>query len=258
MKKTIGMIISVAVLLSGCGSLSAKKESELLVSTASSLTEVMKQMEEEFHQVEPDIKVSFNYGSSSKLRNQIEQGAPADLFLSASEKDMELLESQELIDLESKATFAGNRLVLASLEESPATADFTNVLLDSEETIAVGEPDSVPLGDYTKQALESLELWQPLEGRLIYAKDARQVVTYIESGNAALGIIYSSDAVISREITGTIEMPGQVEPVVYPGAVVAASEKQQAAAAFLEFVTGPKGQAILEQYGFLPALEETE
>ncbi len=257
MKKLIGMI-SIIFLLSGCGSLSAKQDSELLVSTASSLTEVMKQMEEEFHQVEPDIELSFNYGSSSKLRSQIEQGAPADLFLSASEKDMELLESQELVDSKSKAFFAENRLVLASLEEFPATADFAEVVMNSEETIAVGEPDSVPLGNYTKQALESQGLWQPLEGRLIYAKDARQVVTYIESGNAELGIIYSSDAAISREITGTLEMPGQGDPVVYPGAVVAASEKQQAAEAFLEFVAGPEGQAILKQYGFLPVIEGTK
>ncbi|TWT06573.1 molybdate ABC transporter substrate-binding protein [Planococcus sp. CPCC 101016] len=255
MKKMIGMI-SIVFLLSGCGSTSAKKDSELLVSTASSLTEVMKQMEEEFHQVEPDIELSFNYGSSSKLRNQIEQGAPADLFLSASEKDMELLESQELIDSESKASFAENRLVLASLEEFPASKDFAEIVINSEETIAVGEPDSVPLGDYTKQALESQALWKPLEGLLIYAKDARQVVTYIESGNAELGIIYSSDAAISREINGTLEMPEQGGPVVYPGAVVAASEKQQEAEAFLEFVAGPKGQAILKQYGFMPALEE--
>lgn len=256
MKKMIG-IISIAILLSACSSTSAKKGDELLVSTASSLTEVMKKMEEEFHEVEPDISLSFNYGSSSKLRSQIEQGAPADLFLSASVKDMDLLESRQLVESESVVPLAENRLVLASVEEFPETADFMQLLMSAEETIAVGEPDSVPVGDYTKQALESLGLWQPLEGSLIYAKDARQVVTYIESGNAGLGIIYSSDAVISREITGTLEVPGQTDPVVYPGAIVAASAKQQAASAFLDFVAGPRGQAILEEYGFLAPDGET-
>ena len=256
MKKMIG-IISIAFLMSGCSNTSAENDGELLVSTASSLTEVMKRMEEEFHQLEPDIELSFNYGSSSKLRSQIEQGAPADLFLSASEKDMELLESQQLIEAGSMVPFAENRLVLASLEEFPEMVDFTEAVMHAEEAIAVGEPDSVPVGEYTRQALESEGLWQPLEGRLIYAKDARQVVTYIESGNAGLGVVYSSDAVISQEIKGILEVPGQTNPVVYPGAIVAASEKQQAASAFLDFVTGPKGQAILEQYGFLPADEET-
>lgn len=250
MKKMIGLI-SLAVLMSGCSNTSA--DGELLVSTASSLTEVMKKMEEDFQKVEPDIELSFNYGSSSKLRSQIEQGAPADLFLSASEKDVESLKSQQLLESDSIVPFAENRLVLASLEELPQTADFKSLLMNTEETIAVGEPNTVPLGDYTKQALASQDLWEPLEGRLIYAKDARQVVTYIESGNAELGIIYSSDAVISREIRGTLEMPEKTDPVVYPGAVVAASQKQQAASAFLDFVTGPQGQAILEEYGFLAA-----
>lgn len=256
MKKMIGMI-SISVVLSACSNTAAHNDGELLVSAASSLTEVMKEMEAEFHQVEPDIDLSFNYGSSSKLRSQIEQGAPADLFLSASEKDLAILEAQQLIETDSVTPFAENRLVLASLEEFPETADFTEVTADAETTIAVGEPDSVPVGDYTRQALESQQLWQPLEGRLIYAKDARQVVTYIESGNAELGIVYISDAVISREITGTLEVPGQTAPVVYPGAVVAASEKQEAASIFLDFVTGPQGQAILEEYGFLAPGGET-
>lgn len=255
MKKLIGLI-SMTLFMNGCSNTSAS-DGELLISTASSLTEVMGKMEEEFQMVEPDIELSFNYGSSSKLRSQIEQGAPADLFLSASEKDMDMLQSQQLIESESVVPFAENRLVLASLEEFLETADFAEVILNTEETIAVGEPDSVPLGDYTKQVLASQDLWEPLEGHLIYAKDARQVVTYIESGNAELGIIYSSDAIISREITGTLEVPGQMDPVVYPGAVVAASQKQQAATAFLEFVKGPKGQAILEEYGFLPPDGET-
>lgn len=252
MKKWIGLI-SVAMLVSGCSSPSAKSDNELLVSTASSLTEVMKKMEEEFHQVEPDTHLSFNYGSSSKLRSQIEQGAPADLFLSASERDMELLDEQQLIESESVMPFAGNQLVLASIEEFPKTADFETILSDAEKTIAVGEPDSVPLGAYTKRALENVSLWQLLEGQLVYGKDARQVVTYIESGNADLGIIYSSDAVISREIAGTLKVPGEMDPISYPGAVVTASENQPSATAFLEFVVGPKGQAILKEYGFLPA-----
>lgn len=255
MKKLIGLI-SVAVLMCGCSNTPAQ-DGELLVSTASSLTEVMEKMEAEFQKIEPDIELSFNYGSSSKLRSQIEQGAPADLFLSASEKDMDILQSQQLIETDSVVPFAENRLVLASLGEFPETADFSEIITNTKETIAVGEPDSVPLGDYTRQALNSQDLWQKLEGRLIYAKDARQVVTYIESGNAELGIIYSSDAVISREITGTLEVPGQTDRVVYPGAVVAASQKQQAAANFLDFVIGPKGQAILEEYGFLAPIGET-
>lgn len=255
MKKMIGLI-SLVVMMSGCSNTSATKE-EVLVSAASSLTEVMKEMEQQFQVIEPDITLTFNYGSSSKLRSQIEQGAPADLFLSASEKDMELLESQQLINAETVKPFAKNQLVLASLQEFPATVDFKELVLNTEKKIAIGEPASVPLGTYSKNALENENLWNSLSARLIYAKDARQVVTYVESGNVELGIIYSSDAVISREIIGTWEVPGQTDPIVYPGAVVADSENQPAAIAFLAFVTSSKGQAIFKEYGFMPVIGET-
>jgi len=255
MKKTMGLI-SLALLMSGCSNTSANDE-KLLVSAASSLTDVMKEMELQFHEIEPNIELTFNYGSSSKLRSQIEQGAPADLFLSASEIDMELLESQQLIDVDSIKPFAENQLVLASLEEFSETTDFQELVLNTEEKIAIGEPDSVPLGAYSKKALENENLWDSLSDRLIYAKDARQVVTYVESGNAELGIIYSSDAIISREISGTLEVPGQTDPIIYPGAVIADSENQPAATAFLEFVTSSKGQAILKEYGFMPIAGET-
>ncbi len=255
MKKMLGLI-SLVLMMSGCSNTSENKE-ELLVSAASSLTEVMKEMEQQFQVVEPDITLTFNYGSSSKLRSQIEQGAPADLFLSASEKDMELLETQQLINAETVKPFAKNQLVLASLQEFPATVDFKELILNTEKKIAIGEPASVPLGTYSKKALENENLWNSLNERLIYAKDARQVVTYVESGNVELGIIYSSDAIISREIIGTWEVPGQTDPIVYPGAVVADSENQPAAIVFLAFVTSPKGQAIFKEYGFTPVVGET-
>ncbi|ANU22072.1 molybdate ABC transporter substrate-binding protein [Planococcus donghaensis] len=255
MKKLLGLI-SLTLFMSGCSDHSANPE-EVLVSAASSLTEVMKEMEQQFQEVEPNIELTFNYGSSSKLRSQIEQGAPADLFLSASEQDMELLKSQQLINTDSIEPFAENQLVLASLEEFSATANFKEIVLNTEKKIAIGEPDSVPLGAYSKKALENDNLWNSLSNRLIYAKDARQVVTYVESGNAELGIIYSSDAVISREINGTLEVPGQTKPIIYPGAVIADSENQPAATAFWEFVTSSEGQAILKEYGFMPVAGET-
>src|SRR5690606_7806807 len=116
MKKMIG-IIGMAVLLSGCTNTTAENGDELLVSTASSLTEVMKKMQEEFQQAEADILLPFYYGSSSKRRSQTEQGGPADLFLSASDKDIEQLVSEQLVKAAPVGPFAQNRLVLASLDD---------------------------------------------------------------------------------------------------------------------------------------------
>src|SRR5690606_12083605 len=119
---------------------------------------------EEFKKTHPDIELAFNYGSSSKLRSQVEQGAPVDLFLSASETDMDLLAEKQLIQKGSVVPFAKNRLVLASIDNLPEDADFNQLLEAAEEAIAVGEPESVPLGRYTKAALEDLGLWEGLDG----------------------------------------------------------------------------------------------
>ncbi|TWT01783.1 molybdate ABC transporter substrate-binding protein [Planomicrobium sp. CPCC 101079] len=252
MKKLLVLIMLIVFLLGACSKPEAGNEHKLLISAASSLSGVMEKAASEFRKTGQAVELSFNYGSSSKLRTQIEQGAPVDLFLSASEDDMELLKGQRLIQADSIVPFAKNRLVLASSADLTGERDFEALLKDAE-TIAVGEPESVPLGRYTKEVLEDLELWDPLDGKLVYAKDARQVLTYVESGNASLGIVYASDAATSKKITGMAEFPESREPVVYPGAIASDSKNQEAAEAFLNFLAGPEGQKLFEEFGFIPA-----
>ncbi|PSL40216.1 molybdate transport system substrate-binding protein [Planomicrobium soli] len=256
MKKLAFLLTITGFLLSACGQSGTGNNDKLLVSTAASLTGVMEKAEAEFRKIEPDIELSFNYGSSSKLRSQIEQGAPVDLFLSASEADMNLLTDKGLISDDSVVPFAKNRLVLASRNSFEESADFKALLTADAETVAVGEPESVPLGRYTKEALERLKLWESLDGKLVYAKDARQVLTYVESGNAELGIVYLSDAATSEKITGIKEFPEAMEPVIYPGGIAAGSKNQEAAKAFLEFLAGTEGQELLKESGFIPAEED--
>ncbi|MGI2328210.1 molybdate ABC transporter substrate-binding protein [Planococcus sp. YIM B11945] len=251
--KKLTLMILLTFFLGACGSSSAEHENKLLVSAASSLTEVMEEAEEAFHKEYPDIELAFNYGSSSKLRSQMQQGAPVDVFLSASEQDMNELTAEQLVAKESVVSFAKNQLVLASNKTFPKNAGFEEQLASTREAIAVGEPDSVPLGRYTKEALEQLGLWKSLEGNLIYAKDARQVLTYVESGNAEVGIMYASDAFVSKKVKGILEFPEELPPVVYPAGIAVKSENTEAAEAFLEFLTGSEGQEILERTGFIRA-----
>ncbi|TWT27201.1 molybdate ABC transporter substrate-binding protein [Planomicrobium sp. CPCC 101110] len=255
MKKLIIMTILAAFLLGACGQPEAGNDNKLLISAASSLSGVMEKAASEFRKTGQDVELSFNYGSSSKLRAQLEQGAPVDLFLSASEADMKLLEEQQLIQKDTVVPFAKNRLVLASSAELAESAEF-GALLEDVETIAVGEPESVPLGRYTKEVLEGLELWNSLDGKLVYAKDARQVLTYVESGNAALGIVYASDAATSEKIMGIAEFPEDREPVVYPGGIASGSQNREAAEAFLKFLAGPEGQKLFQEFGFISASGE--
>lgn len=247
--KKILLLIAVAVLLAACGKTSADSSNELFISAASSLTDAMLAVEKEFQKTHPAMELVFNFGSSGKLRNQIQQGAPVDLFLSASAKDMEILQQEDLVNKQDIRNFAENRLVLASAEKLPET-DLTELLSTSGKMIAVGEPESVPVGSYTKEALSQIGLWEPLEGNLIFAKDARQVLSYIESGNARIGIIYSSDASISSSIETIIDLPQEGVDIVYPAGIVSGSENKEAAEDFLDFLTSEEGQKMLENYGF--------
>ncbi|QBP41089.1 molybdate ABC transporter substrate-binding protein [Paenisporosarcina antarctica] len=243
------ILLLMLVVLVACGKPSTDSDSELVISTASSLKEAMLAIEIEFGKVQPNTKLMFNFASSGKLRSQIHQGAPADVFLSASLKDMDILADEGLIIKETVMPFAENRLVLASLNHAESN-DFSQLLMSTHETIAIGEPKSVPLGEYTKQALDSLELWGALKGKMIYAKDARQVLTYIESGNAGLGVIYFSDTKVSQNIKIISELPEAQHPIIYPAGIAEESQNREVAEAFLTFLTGKEGQKILEQYGF--------
>lgn len=248
MKKIMPLLMAF-VLLAACGNTSADDNGELLISAASSLTDVMDAAEKEFEKTHPEVDVVFNFGSSGNLRNQIQQGAPVDLFLSASAKDMGILQGENLVHKEEVRNFAENRLVLASAGEL-SEQDPTEMLAESSGLIAVGEQESVPVGSYTKEALEGLGLWKELEGRLIFAKDARQVMSYVESGNAVMGIVYSSDAQRSSGIKTTVDLPQDGLDIVYPAGIIKGAKNERAAELFLDFLTGSEGQKLLEDYGF--------
>ena len=244
------ILLLILVFLGACGKPSTDSDNELVISTASSLKEAMLAIEVEFGKVQPNTKLMFNFGSSGKLRSQIQQGAPADVFLSASVKDMDVLADAGLIIKETVMPFAENRLVLASLNHDVSN-DFSQLMLATHETIAIGEPESVPLGEYTKQVLDNLGLWEELKGKMIYAKDARQVLTYVESGNAGLGIVYFSDTQVSPTIKIINEMTEGQHPIIYPAGIAEESQNREEAEVFLAFITGKVGQEILEQYGFI-------
>ncbi|WKA52802.1 molybdate ABC transporter substrate-binding protein [Planococcus liqunii] len=247
----IMLMLSAALLLSACGETTADSSKELLISSASSLTDVMLSAEKAFNQTHPDVEVAFNFGSSSKLRNQIEQGAPVDLFLSASAQDVEMLKKDGLVQEQTIQNFAENRLVLASVDQIEET-DPVQMLKHSSGVVAVGEPESVPVGFYTKEVLSRMGIWNALAGKLIFAKDARQVLSYIESGNAEMGVIYSSDAARSPNLQTAIELPLDGLEIVYPAAIMEGTNNKEAAKAFVEFLMSEEGQELLEEYGFVP------
>jgi molybdate transport system substrate-binding protein len=225
---------------------------EIMVSAAASLTDALNALKGPFEREHAGITLTYNFGSSGKLAQQIVQGAPSDVFLSASPKDMEKLAGQNLIVTESLTDFAKNELVLITNQNNPAPlASFEDLASAKLEHLAIGEPESVPAGRYAKEVFEKLNLWDKLQSKLVMGSDVRQVLTFVESGNAEAGVVYASDAAIAKgvKVLATANANWH-QPIVYPGAVIASSAHQKEAKEFLAFLISEKGKEVLKKYGF--------
>ncbi|MGG0719784.1 molybdate ABC transporter substrate-binding protein [Robertmurraya massiliosenegalensis] len=229
------------------------ESTEILISTAASLTDAMSEIEKAFEDTYSNIDVSFNFGSSGTLAQQIQQGAPADAFLSADQKWMDTLEEENLILPDTRVDFTGNKLVLISQKDNDIEISSFEDLNSAEiGELAIGNPESVPAGTYAKEALTTIGKWEELEKQFILAKDVRQVLTYVESGNTDLGIVYSSDAFISEQVKIIAEASSDWHtPVIYPAAVTAESENADSAKLFIDFLQTDEAQAILNEFGFI-------
>lgn len=231
---------------------SGQEPETITVSAAASLTEAFTDMESKFETENPDIDVNFNFGSSGNLRKQIEGGAPADVFASADQKNMDTLANETLIDNSSRENFAKNSLVL--IVPANSTLNITGVkdLTNSEvKKIGIGNPDTVPVGNYTRTAMTEAGLWSQIENKAVLAEDVKQALTYVERGEVDAGFVYMSDAMTAEP--GTIKIVTNVSvstPVNYPIAIVSYSEHKKDAQEFIDFVTGKEGQETLEKYGF--------
>jgi len=236
----------------------SEQESEtILVSAAASLTEAFTDMEPQFEAENPGVDVNFNFAGSGSLRTQIEGGAPVDVFASADQNQMNILAGEGLIENSSRKNFAQNSLVL--IVPASSTLNITGIedLTAPEiERIAIGNPETAPVGKYTTQSLTEAGIWDQLEGKTVLAEDVKQVLVYVERGEVDAGFVYMTDAKTAEP--GKIKVVATVPvttPVSYPIAVVSASDNKEEAQEFLDFVTGEEGQKILEGYGFTPESE---
>jgi molybdate transport system substrate-binding protein len=226
---------------------------EIVVSAAVSLKEAFGAIARRFEQENPGHRVVFNYGASGDLARQIALGAPVDVFAAAALKQMHDLDGEGRVVRDTVHLFAGNRLVVVIPKGGRKVAELAQ--LASLKRIALGNPKTVPAGEYAAEALQWAALYQRLaaEGRLVFAENVRQVLAYVESGNVDAGIVYATDARTSRQSTLAFAVPAEASaPIVYPIAVVAASRQAKLARAFVAFVLGPLGQAELAARGFLP------
>jgi len=246
--------IALCAFLAGCGKStlhSPQQPVTLTVSAAISLKEPLDALAQNYNQQHPDVRVVCNYGASGTLQHQIEQGAPVDIFISAGEKQMDALQNENLLTAGTRRDLLSNQLVLIVPANSTAVRTFADLAKSSVKSVAVGEPRTVPAGMYAQQVLEHLHLLPALKSKIVYAQDVRQVLAYVETGNAAAGLVYITDARISNRVRVVATAPSAShDPILYPVALLNASKSPQAARAFLDALESPPSLVLFEKYGF--------
>lgn len=243
----MSMILSLSII--GCSN-KEKEQIELNISAAASLKEVMVELQEEYKDEKSNVDLVVNFGGSGSLQQQIEQGAPCDLFISAGKKQMDSLqEGGHLLD-DTYKDLVNNDLVLIAPKESELNSinDLSKELVTH---IGMGEPKSVPAGKYASEVLTNLNLIDNLNDKLVFAKDVKEVLAWTKSGNADAGFVYYSDAINTDgiKIVETINKDMH-SPITYPVAVTKSSKKVEEAKNFEEFLLGEKAQSIFKKYGY--------
>lgn len=237
-----------------CSSVFGAEGESLTVSAASSLRVAMEEIERAFREQNPGTRMVFNFGASGALRQQIEQGAPVDVYLPAASRQMDLLEGKGLVAAGTRRDLLVNEVALIAPLGAAEPRDFAGLAKPGVALVALGDPASVPAGEYGQQVLRSLGLWERMNTRLVLAKDVRQVLTYVESGNADAGLVYSSDVRGAERVRVVALAPvGSHAPIVYPVAVMSGTREAALARAFVAFLSGREAQASFQKHGFLPS-----
>jgi molybdate transport system substrate-binding protein len=230
----------------------AQASTPLLISAAASLKEVMEEIKPLYQKSHSDVNLTFNFGASGALLQQIQQGAPADIFISAAKGQMDTLEKQGGLVSGTRGNLANNKLALIVPKGSRAVTSFKSLTKPEIKRIAIGEPRSVPAGQYAEQVLRKLNLWNQVKPKLVYANTVRQVLATVESGNADAGFVYITDAKISDKVKVVVIADDEYHsPIVYPMAVLKSSKNVDAAKAFVQFLSGSEAKGVLRKYGFI-------
>ncbi|QTF09300.1 molybdate ABC transporter substrate-binding protein [Brenneria izadpanahii] len=231
-------------------------EGKITVFAAASLTNALQEIATQY-QKEKNVEVVSSFASSSTLARQIEQGAPADMFISADQQWMDYAQDKDLMDTATRYTLLGNELVVIA----PKTSSFNDVAIDDKTDwksllnggrLAVGDPDHVPAGIYAKEALQNLKAWDELSPLMARANNVRAAMALVEREEAPLGIVYGSDAVASDKVKVVGVFPtSSHKPVEYPMAIVK-DHNNATVKGFYDYLKTPEAAEVFKRYGFAP------
>jgi len=224
---------------------------QLTVSAAASLTDAFKKIGARFEAARPNTTVRFNFAASGVLIQQIVNGAPADLFVSADQETLDRGVREKVLDPATRRDFASNSLVM--IAPAGAAVVLTRVAdLRTPEVrrVAVGKLATVPVGRYTKQVLDQDGLWTTLEPKLVFADNVRQVLDYVSRGEVEAGFVYRTDAELMKDKVRIVLTATGHTPITYPLALVSESRQAALAREFVGYLFGAEAQAILARHGF--------
>ena len=264
---TLGLIFA----MTGCGGSAAttetksetatsaaeKKKVELTILAAASLTDVCNELKDMYEKSNEGVALTFSYAGSGTLQTQIEEGAPADIFISAANKQMKALKDKNLMKEDTIGNLLENKVVLIVPAESTLDlTSFEDVKKAEVKLVGIGELESVPAGQYAKAVFTSLGFWEDVEKKANFGTDVRTVLGWVESAAVDCGVVYATDAYTTDKVKIAAEAPeGSCDKVIYPAGVVAASKNIDASEAFLDYLKSEEAMKIFEKYGFARATE---
>ena len=254
--KKLSIVLGLSIfLLIGCSNTQEKniesiEKIELNISAAASLTEAMDEIQKKYEDINENISLIINYGSSGSLQQQIEQGASCDVFISAGEKQMKLLEEKNVLLDGTYKDLLENDLVLIVHKDSNVNG-ISDLNTNKVKYLAIGDPESVPAGTYADEVLTSLNIKGLLTHKLVFAKNVKEVLNWVKSENAEAGFVYYSDTIGVDSIKIIETTPDNSHtPIIYPIAIMKDSKQVKAAKDFEEYLLGNEGQDILKKYGY--------
>jgi molybdate transport system substrate-binding protein len=226
---------------------------ELYIAAAISLKDALTEIQANYQQKKPNIKIHLNLGSSGSLQNQIEQGAPADIFISAASKQMDALDEEKLLVTKTRKNLLGNQLVLIVPKDSKlGIGDFTDLISDKVGKIGIGAPEPVPAGQYALEVFKKTGIWEKIQGKLVLGTNVRAVLAYVETGNVDAGVVYRTDALTSDKVKIAAVAPRDThKPITYPVAILTNARYPKEATKFITYLTGREAKSIFRKYGFV-------
>jgi molybdate transport system substrate-binding protein len=220
------------------------------VFAAASLTDALKAVAARYQQHSPD-SIVFNFAASGTLALQVQRGAPADLFFSADESRMDDLEKRGLLARGTRRDVLGNTLVIVAAADAPPIHSLKDLAGAGVERVAIGDPGVVPAGTYAVRCLQTAGIWPAVEPKVVRCENVRAVLAAVESGNVTAGLVYRTDARLSRKVVVAGEIPAADAPAIrYPVALLAEAPQPDAARKFLDYLGSGEAAAVFREFGF--------